>query len=251
MTAWILLRGLTREARHWGEFPQRLSLALDGAEVIALDLPGNGTMNMIASPTRIESMMEHCRAELLRRDVAPPYRLLAISMGGMVAVDWAARHPTEIDAAVLINTSMRPFSAFHHRLRLAAWPTLLRVIAFAGSHDANERAVFALTSNLPAAPAGLIEDWVRIRQSRPVSTANTLRQLLAAARFRAPAMAPPAKLLVLGSVGDRLVDVRCSMALVAAWGGEAILHPGAGHDLPLDEGDWVIARVYDFRRALP
>ena len=38
---WVLLRGLTREARHWGGFPERLGAAL-GVEVHCLDLPGNG-----------------------------------------------------------------------------------------------------------------------------------------------------------------------------------------------------------------
>jgi pimeloyl-ACP methyl ester carboxylesterase len=249
MTTWILLRGLTREARHWGDFPQRLSSALNGAEVIALDLPGNGEMNGEVSPPRIEDMTDRCRAELIQRGVVPPYYLLAISMGGMVAVDWAMRHPAEIDAAVLINTSMRPFNALHHRLRLPAWPKLLRMIAFPGLLESNERKIFALTSNLPAAPVGLIEEWVRIRQSRPVSTANALRQLRAAARFRASPVSPSENMLVLGSAGDRLVDARCSMALAHAWGCVAVLHPTAGHDLPLDDGDWLIARVCEWLKT--
>jgi pimeloyl-ACP methyl ester carboxylesterase len=35
----------------------------------------------------------------------------------MVAVEWASRYPQEIARCVLINTSMRPYSRFHQRLR--------------------------------------------------------------------------------------------------------------------------------------
>jgi pimeloyl-ACP methyl ester carboxylesterase len=250
MSAWILLRGLTREARHWGDFPQRLSQALDGEKVIALDLPGNGEFNEMRSPTRIDGMTEHCRVELVRRGFAPPYRLLAISMGGMVAVDWAARYPEEVEAAVLINTSMRPFSPLHHRLRLPAWLRVLSLLVPGRSPVARESAIFALTSNLAAPPEALIEQWTAIRQLRPVSALNALRQLVAAARFRAPAKARAAKIRILASANDRLVDVRCSMALANAWRCDVFLHPVAGHDLPLDDSDWVIEQLRHFQQAM-
>ena len=42
MDTWILLRGLTREASHWGAFAGDFQTALPQAQVVALDLPGNG-----------------------------------------------------------------------------------------------------------------------------------------------------------------------------------------------------------------
>ena len=41
---WLLLRGLTREAGHWGRFPQQLQAALPGARILAIDLPGNAVL---------------------------------------------------------------------------------------------------------------------------------------------------------------------------------------------------------------
>ena len=76
-----------------------------------------------------------------------------------------------------------------------------------------------------------------------MQAANALRQLLAAARFRAPARAPQRPVLVLTSRGDRLVHTSCSEALARAWGSPLARHPGAGHDLPLDAPDWVVAQV--------
>ena len=49
-----------------------------------------------------------------------------MSLGAMVAVDWAARHPEELAGCVLINTSLRPFSPWYQRLRPANYGALLR-----------------------------------------------------------------------------------------------------------------------------
>ena len=46
---WVLLRGLTREAGHWGSFPNQLRKALGGTPVLTLDLPGAGTRRCCAS----------------------------------------------------------------------------------------------------------------------------------------------------------------------------------------------------------
>ncbi|KAI1691128.1 zinc carboxypeptidase domain-containing protein [Ditylenchus destructor] len=128
---WVLLRGLTRESAHWGDFPARLLRALriqqPRARLELLDLPGNGDKHRQSSPTHVEDMMEDCRAELRRRGVPPPYQLLAMSLGAMVASEWAARYPGELSAIVLINTSLRPFSAFFRRLRPSNyWSLLMR-----------------------------------------------------------------------------------------------------------------------------
>jgi alpha-beta hydrolase superfamily lysophospholipase len=89
----------------------------------------------------------------------------------------------------------------------------------------------------------VLDDWARLRAARPVSTSNTLRQLMAAARFR-PSMPPPAvPLLVLASGRDALVDSRCSLQLARRLHAEVAVHPSAGHDLTLDDGPWVVAQI--------
>jgi pimeloyl-ACP methyl ester carboxylesterase len=84
---------------------------------------------------------------------------------------------------------------------------------------------------------------VAARAQHPVSGANALRQLLAAMRYRARRQAPAVPLLLLGSEQDRLVDVRCTLALARHWGSALRLHPWAGHDLPLDDPAWVLAQL--------
>ena len=212
---WILLRGLTRESRHWGSFVGQLEAALPGSRVIALDLPGNGQLHRQRSPMHVHAMVESCRAQLKARNITAPYRLLAMSLGAMVAVAWSSAYPHEIATQVLINTSLRPFSSFYQRLRPANYGALLKLAVLGASPEAWERTIFRLTSN-PASRAAIdavLPLWLAWRQGNPVSRANALRQLVAAARFRAPKTAPAAATLMLASAQDRLVSVACSKAL--------------------------------------
>jgi pimeloyl-ACP methyl ester carboxylesterase len=241
--AWVLLRGLTRESGHWGDFPDRLRERFPVNDVITLDLPGNGEWHQLPSPTRIDMMSAWCEVLLRERGVAPPYALLAMSMGAMVAVDWTRRDPDAIAGCVLINTSLRPFSPWYHRLRPANHAALLRLALLVRDGVERERTILRLTSARPDDHAAVLDAWVRLRRARPVSRVNALRQLWAAARYRAPIQPPPTPTLVLASARDALVDVRCSQQLARRWQSEIALHPDAGHDLPLDDGAWVIEQV--------
>ncbi len=240
---WIFLRGLMREQRHWGEFPQIFRTQLGDADVLTLDLPGNGALHAQPSPDRVEAMVEYLREELLRRGVPPPYHVLANSLGAMVTIAWAATYPQELGGAVLINTSLRPYSAFWQRMRPAAWPTILRMALTAPNARTVERAILRLISRYPERTAVALEDWIAWRIETPVSRANALRQLIAAARFRAPPTPPRVPMLLLVGAGDRLVDPRCSHRVAQAWNCALAEHPGAGHDLPLDDGPWVAQQV--------
>jgi len=250
---WVLLRGLTRESGHWGDFPMRLLRALRAQQpevrLELLDLPGNGQLCRQASPTRVADMVEACRAELIRRGVRAPYHVLAMSLGAMVASDWAARHPKELEAVVLINTSLRPFSAFFRRLRPANYWSLLALSLFRLSLRQREARVLAMTTRLQRQPERVVDQWVALQREHPVRRRNALRQLLAAMRYRASVNRPYPAMLLLCSQGDELVDWRCSQAISRAWGAPLRLHAQAGHDLPLDDGDWVARNVVDWLHA--
>jgi len=243
MSTWVLLRGLTRESRHWGEFPDLLRAQIGDGRVIALDLPGNGRLNAQPSPTRVEDAAGVCREALRQRGLSPPYHLLAMSLGAMVALAWATAHAEDLQGCVLINTSSRTFSPWFRRLKPR---NAGRLLALLSSNDpqAIEAIVLSLTSRHPThPPADVLAQWVGWRVENPVSRANALRQLWAAARFSPPREAPTVPMLVLAGAGDTLVDPRCSSQLAAHWGAELRIHPTAGHDLPLDDGAWVAQQV--------
>ncbi len=240
---WLLLRGLTREAGHWGDFPCQLQAALPEARILAIDLPGNGTLHRQASPSTIPAMVAACRAELATRGVAGPVHLVAMSLGAMVAIAWAAAHPDELSGSVLINGSLRGINPLHQRLQPASWLPLMSVPLKRTARD-KEAAILRLTSHRP--PPDVLDDWERLAGQHPVSTRNALRQLLAAARFKAPTSQPGVPMLVLCGGQDALVSPECSLAIARRWDLPVHLHPDAGHDLPLDDGAWVAARIKDW-----
>lgn len=240
MSTWILLRGLTRESGHWGDFPALLAARLPQARILALDLPGNGARYRERSPLRIDGMVADCRSRLAAQGVDGPLHLLAMSLGAMVALAWTIEHATQVAGTVLINPSFAGLSPCYRRLRPASWPTLLGVLTRRDAR-AREAAILRLTS-ARANPA-VLDDWIALRQRHPVTTGNALRQLAAAARFRLPAEPPAVPLLLLSGTRDALVDPRCSAALAARWRLPHLAHPAAGHDLPLDDGAWVVERI--------
>ena len=117
---WLLLRGLAREQRHWGAF--RAALASQGAEVQCLDLPGAGTENDRKSPASIRGITEDLRERWRRTPREGAWGLCAVSLGGMVAMDWCGRHPDDFDALVLVNTSAANLSVPWRRMNLRVLP---------------------------------------------------------------------------------------------------------------------------------
>jgi pimeloyl-ACP methyl ester carboxylesterase len=251
---WIFLRGLTREARHWGShfggFMAQFEAQLAPGKVTALDLPGNGEFSAQTSSLTVQAMAEFARQQLQAQGIKPPYQLLAMSLGGMVASHWAQSYPTEVTGMVLINTSMRPFSVVTERLRPGNWLPLLGLAARWDDIDYAERSVHRLTCNQINQRDTDLVAWRQIRRSAPVSSGNAFRQLLAAARFACAPQTPRCPVLVLSSKGDRLVNPVCSAQLATAWQARQHVHPWAGHDLPHDDASWVCERVVEWQILL-
>ncbi len=239
---WVLLRGLSRSAAHWGDFPARLE-AVGLGRVICIDLPGNGEAATMVSPIDIAAMLTHVRARLDDLHITAPVHVLALSMGGMVACEWATRYPSDLHSVVLVNSSLRGISRFTQRLQPSAWPSLLRLLCWPSTDECWERTIQRLTSSQTERRDAVVAEWVALRQAWPASRSNALRQLLAAARYSAPRVAPAVPLLVLVGLGDVLVDPRCSIALAQRWQTRLLQHPAAGHDLPLDDPHWVLAAL--------
>jgi pimeloyl-ACP methyl ester carboxylesterase len=245
-TAWVLLRGLVREAGHWGDFVDQVARVTAPVPVWPLDLPGAGLHHDEASPSTVAEVATAVRTEAEQRAQAagrePRFGLIGLSLGGMVALEWARHHPGESAALMLINSSAGSLSPPWHRARLRAWPGLLS-IGFDGDLARRERKILALTCNLVANPDDLVARWVELARSRPVRLLNALRQIGAAIRYR-PRLSPltiPSR--VLASAGDRLVNPLCSRRLAERLGSALSMHESAGHDLPADDPRWVCAEL--------
>lgn len=239
----VLLRGLAREARHWGDFPKQLVSTIPNAIVHTPDFPGMGTQFKGRSPWDVNEILR-----VLTRDLPPcrsGYHRIAVglSLGGMVALAGCHRDAMLWDGAVILNSSAGDLVPFYHRLRPAALMSLLRSF-FHPSIRYRERLVLRLVSSQTETQLQTaLEKWVAIQMSHPVSRSNTLRQLLAAARFRAPEIDGSISLLILSSRGDRMVSPQSSQRLAEYLHAPLVIHQTAGHDLPLDDPQWVVRQI--------
>jgi 3-oxoadipate enol-lactonase len=85
----------------------------DQFELIAFDFPGHGKADLSDGPISIESLSD----DLVRRLDAlglQKVHLGGISLGGIVAQDFAARHPARVDKLVLIDTTPRYTDEMQH-----------------------------------------------------------------------------------------------------------------------------------------
>ena len=246
---WVLLRGLVRESRHWETLPALLKEHRPGARVVTPDLPGNGRHWALRSPDSVADMVESLRAQLSEQGVPPPWHVMALSLGGMMAVEWLSRYPDELASVTVINSSAAGFNSFWQRVRPTAWWPVLRLALLRGDSLARETLILKLTSNMigSAERTRLARCWAGYADERPVSPANAFRQLRAGWRFRAPRQLPPGvPLLLINGAGDRMVNPICSVTLAAAWHCALRVHPHAGHDLPIDAPRWLVGTLNDW-----
>lgn len=242
---WLLLRGLVRERRHWGSFPERLAESTK-SPVLCLDLPGVGTERDRPSPASIAGIVADLRARFLPLRGDGQWAIFAPSLGGMIAMAWADSHPTDFVHLAVCNTSTKDLGGIFQRFSPEALRTVLAALPGAllgAAPEAREARTLGLVSNTPhgRAQAAVFAGYAR---EAPIGVDVLVRQLWAASRTNAPAsLSIP--VTVMCSDGDRLCSPAISRALAARLRAALHVHPDAGHDLPLDDPDWVIARLVE------
>jgi pimeloyl-ACP methyl ester carboxylesterase len=242
---WILIRGLARGVGHWTDFPERLKRAFPNDHFELLEIPGNGAIYKEKSPTTIGQMVESLREQSQFIRQGKKVNIFAISLGAMVATAWADRYPTEIDNLILTNSSSAKHSKFYERLKPENYLKMTGL--FLGfktrySIEDMEREILKMTTNSSERRDYALPIWTHESVIHPIGIQNFFRQLLAANHYVFPIEAP-APTILLASENDHFVNVSCSKSLAKSWSCPIDIHPWAGHDLPLDDPDWVIQHL--------
>ncbi|MBC7370685.1 MAG: alpha/beta hydrolase [Bdellovibrionaceae bacterium] len=238
MYNWIFIRGWGRGVAHWSDFLTQVQNAFPQDHFEFLELPGNGALHKLSSPLTINETVRIMRQNSQFVTDGKKIKLVGISLGGMIVTEWAREFPQEVEMICLINSSSANHGRFYERLLLSNAPKFLKL---ARQKDLNLREMGALeiVSNSSDRRKLALPSWVKETSIHPVSPRNLIRQLLAAFIYRFP-KSPPVKAFLVGSVQDRMVSVRCTERLAADWKCPLFLHPWAGHDLPLDDPEWMI-----------
>lgn len=238
----LLLRGLTRESGHWGNFCSVLDEALPDWSVLTLDLPGTGALFQQSPGYRVSDFADSVLEQLALQPAAPTV-IVGMSLGGMVTLEMLGRNVEGLVGGIFINTSEASLSRWNERISPRALVGLLAALA-SPSLRMREALVHRLTS-VNADQGQESRRWVEIARARPVAKKVLAAQIWAAARYRAPAKIEQ-PLLWLASEQDRFVDLACTRRLWERFGGELEVYPFAGHDLTLDAPQWTARKIRGF-----
>jgi len=209
-----------------------------GYGVLAPDLPGHGRSS--GAPLRTIGDMADWTAALLGAAGASKVRLVGHSMGSLIALETAARHPAKISALSLIGTAAT----------MTVGPDLLKAA------EANDHAAIDMVSiwglGYQAELGGSLAPglWMHfgaervLEQCRPgvlfndLSACNAYQNALAAA---ATITVPTT--LILGE-RDMMTPAKAGNALAAALpNAHTVVMPGAGHMMMVERPDELLAAL--------
>lgn len=239
---WLLLRGLSREQRHWGTFPQKLAEAT-GDRVHCLDLPGFGTERGRNSPINIPAIVTDLRKRWvpLSKEFEGEWGILGQSLGGMVTMQWAHEHPADFARVVLVNTSARNLNPPWQRMQMGVLPGLVRsLVDF--DDEVRERRILGMTTRIATNLDEIAKQWASFMDDGRPKRSSVLRQLTAATRYRTPDRLSMPVLVVAGAK-DPLAAPICARTLASHFDADLEVHPEAGHELGVDAPDWLAESV--------
>lgn len=238
-TNWIFIRGLARHSVHWGPFLETFQKTFPEAHIEQLDNSGTGNQAHIPSLLTISESVRDLRrrSKILHKG---PVHLMTISLGSMMGIHWASQYPKEVTSLTVMNTSDPRNSRFWERLQPQNYVRILSALGRKPENDQLEELIFEMIA--PTTPNR--EKWARIfAEQKAITPLNFARQLLAASSFRLPTQKPPMPVLILASRGDQLVNPVCSERIAKQWNEEVVWHPTAGHDIALEDPQWVCDQI--------
>jgi pimeloyl-[acyl-carrier protein] methyl ester esterase len=250
---WLWIRGLARSQKHWGPIADLWKIQRPNDEIIFVDIPGCGTKYQETSGfTLVEDvlrMREDFLFQMQARGLSGKVNILAVSLGGMITAKWNELYPDDIASMTIINSSSAD-SPIWERLIPNSIPVLLSGVRAKDAYEKEQKILSVITNTTPDLKK-IIEAFAEEANKHPVSAANTMIQLWSASHFKWPKKTNETPALFLTSSADRMVSYRCSERIAKIWQAEIKVHNSAGHDLPIDEPEWVIQQTQEFLNNHP
>ncbi|MGZ3774305.1 MAG: alpha/beta fold hydrolase [Pseudobdellovibrionaceae bacterium] len=240
---WVLVRGIVSEEFHWWNFIPDMRARFPRDELYTPDIIGNGKFFEQSTPLGVKPNVDGLRKQVPAQEKKI---LVGFSLGGMLTLEWAYAHPNEVAAVVLINSSLNNSSIFK-RMRPSSFMHILRT-ARVRDHVQREELVLRMTTSLLPQEKikPIAEVWGPRSLQYPLRPSNFLRQLFVAGQVKQRKDPPQVPVLILSSQNDKVVHPDCSKKIADTWKLPYMVHPEAGHDLILDDPQWVLEQVETF-----
>ena len=237
-----LLRGLGRDSRHWGSFIQQLESQSYCHKAIGMDLPGTGRFNELSSPLTIKQTAEFVATQI-ETDEHEPKVLVAVSLGAMVGLELLKIRPQMFQKAFVMNSSFKNLSPIKHRLQLAGMKQLVKILSFKNDPEKSEYEVLKMVSANKERWQEVSQEWAKLATEKRIKPQNFARQLAAAALYKLYPEPPETPVIILNGGKDKMVHPDCSQALADYWEAPLYTNLKAGHDICIDDPEWVLERI--------
>lgn len=240
----LFIHGFPLDGSMWHHAAHRLA---PHHRVLIPDLRGYGQSPPAGDHASIADYADDLADLLDAARVTAPAVLVGLSMGGMIALDFAHRFPDRLRALVLCCTRATPETPEGLERRAAVAREALTL------GTANLAATMAAALFHPSAPAELRELWQRrIAATDPRTVAAGARALASRpdARPLLPTLTVPS--LVIAGDADTLTPPDVLKSISDAIPGATFrIIPRAGHLPPVEQPDAFSACLAEFLRTLP
>lgn len=242
----VFIQGLSLSGRFWFDTPERIAKAF-GARAIVLDNRGIGRSDRVSRPFSMQTMADDV-ASVLDHAGCDRATVLGISMGGMIAQNFAIAHPSRLEGLALFATTPGlPVG----RLPSPSTLQLLARLPFAKGRAGGELAAKLL---LPPRKQGQFEQlfsrWPEAFAQDPQEPRSFYLQLAAIAGHstgsRLGAITAPTT-VVAGREDVLVPPVNSERIAARIAGAELEMIDGVGHAIPAEDPasiDRAIGRVW-------
>ncbi|NJN55140.1 MAG: alpha/beta fold hydrolase [Anaerolineae bacterium] len=241
----LLIHGFPLNSSMWS--PQLDDLA-NFVRVIAPDLRGHGQSDPMDGPYNVEMLADDCADLLAHLNVATPFVVCGLSMGGYIALEFYRRYGEHVAGLILTATRAGADSAEGKANRdkmaemakekgvTAVANTMLPKLLSPTNNDDEELVDFARTMMEMTSLEGVVGALAAMRD-RPDST-PTLADI-------------DVPVLVIHGADDQLIPVSDAEAMAEAVpDGRLVIIPHAGHLPNLEQPDAFNDAVIDFLESL-
>ncbi len=246
----VLLHGYTGHARSWDAFAAAMT---DRYRVLALDQRGHGESGWAPADRYGVDDMADDLAAFVKALGLERFTLLGLSMGGMVAMEYAGRRPPELAAVSIVDIGPEIVASGSERIRAGVRVSDIfesRDAAFALQRAANPRPPEAHHRHRVDYSLMRTEDgkWTW-RYDRALRAPATLRPRNPDAAWKScAAIAVPAQ-LIRGELSDILSAEVAERMMKTIPNARFDLVKESGHSVPLDAPDGFLAAARNFLKG--
>jgi len=240
----VMLRGLGRSMRHWSA--RVIELLEPSFRLLLIDNRGVGRSDVPMTPYSTAAMADDLAAVLDHAQIARVH-LFGMSLGGMIAQQFALRHGGRLDRLVLGCTMAGGLGAPRARFR-DLWPALTGQLR-GGRHAMVAEAKLLLSETFLRDNPQVVDHWADLQRQEPTAMITMANQVCAALRHNTSGQLDriTAPTLLISAEGDLLIPAENSHRLARGLTrAELAWLPGTAHDFATEFPDRTAEMVSEF-----